>query len=146
MLWNHLELPNQKNLQIVIKIYKIFCTSNFLLEFAFSFNFCCFFTYFKVFFILKLFFLFKNYYFFYTKNKRKKRALSDWLIAPNTKWCGRGHSADRYMHLGGASRADMCCRRHDHCKLNIKGMSASWLYFNFRPFTLSHCSCDKRFV
>ncbi|KAG4070106.1 hypothetical protein HA402_013349 [Bradysia odoriphaga] len=77
--------------------------------------------------------------------ERKKRSLSDWLIAPNTKWCGRGQSAGRYNELGGASKADKCCRRHDHCKMNIQAMSTKWHLFNYRPFTISHCSCDMRF-
>ncbi len=75
---------------------------------------------------------------------RKKRSLSDWLIAPNTKWCGRGQVAGRYNELGGASKADKCCRRHDHCKLNIQSLSTKWHLFNYRPFTISHCSCDMR--
>lgn len=77
---------------------------------------------------------------------RKKRAISDWLIAPNTKWCGRGQTADKYSELGGASKADKCCRRHDHCKFNIYGMSTKWRLFNYQPFTISHCNCDARFV
>lgn len=77
--------------------------------------------------------------------ERKKRDLSDWLIAPNTKWCGRGHSAGRYSQLGGASRADKCCRKHDHCRVNIPGLTTKWQLFNFRLFTLSHCNCDSRF-
>ncbi|XP_037032405.1 uncharacterized protein LOC119071570 isoform X2 [Bradysia coprophila] len=77
--------------------------------------------------------------------ERKKRSLSDWLIAPNTKWCGRGQSAGRYNELGGASKADKCCRRHDHCRMNIQAMSTKWHLFNYRPFTISHCSCDMRF-
>lgn len=77
--------------------------------------------------------------------QRHKRAIADWFLSPNTKWCGRGHSAERYHQLGGASRADMCCRQHDYCKLNIPGMTTKWDVFNYRPYTISHCSCDQRF-
>lgn len=77
--------------------------------------------------------------------QRHKRAIADWFLSPNTKWCGRGHSAERYHQLGGASRADMCCRQHDYCKLNIPGMTTKWDLFNYRPYTISHCSCDQRF-
>ncbi|XP_055595432.1 uncharacterized protein LOC129746034 isoform X3 [Uranotaenia lowii] len=77
--------------------------------------------------------------------QRHKRAIADWFLSPNTKWCGRGHSAERYHQLGGASRADMCCRQHDYCKLNIPGMATKWDLFNYRPYTISHCSCDQRF-
>uniref|UniRef100_A0A182J6W9 phospholipase A2 n=1 Tax=Anopheles atroparvus TaxID=41427 RepID=A0A182J6W9_ANOAO len=77
---------------------------------------------------------------------RHKRAISDWFLSPNTKWCGKGHSAALYHQLGGASRADMCCRKHDHCKLMIPAMGTQFELFNFRPFTISHCSCDTRLV
>ncbi|XP_001354773.2 acidic phospholipase A2 PA4 [Drosophila pseudoobscura] len=77
---------------------------------------------------------------------RKRRQLSDWLIAPNTRWCGRGNLANgTYNDLGGASMADKCCRKHDHCQLWIDGMSTRYDLFNYRPYTLSHCSCDRRF-
>ncbi|XP_049291189.1 uncharacterized protein LOC125768061 isoform X3 [Anopheles funestus] len=76
--------------------------------------------------------------------QRHKRAVSDWFLSPNTKWCGKGHSASVYHQLGGASRADMCCRKHDHCKIMIPAMGTMWELFNFRPFTISHCSCDTR--
>uniref|UniRef100_A0A336MXS9 phospholipase A2 n=1 Tax=Culicoides sonorensis TaxID=179676 RepID=A0A336MXS9_CULSO len=75
---------------------------------------------------------------------RQKRALADWFLAPNTKWCGRGNQAEKYNHLGGYSRADACCRKHDHCKFVIKGMTTKWNLFNYRPYTISHCSCDIR--
>ncbi|XP_052850098.1 acidic phospholipase A2 PA4 [Drosophila gunungcola] len=77
---------------------------------------------------------------------RRKRQLSDWLIAPNTRWCGRGNLANgTYNDLGGASKADKCCRKHDHCKMWIDGMSNRYDLFNYRPYTLSHCNCDLRF-
>lgn len=79
-------------------------------------------------------------------HSRQRRELSDWLIAPNTRWCGRGNTANgTYNHLGGASRADKCCRKHDHCKLFIPAMSNRYGLFNYRPYTLSHCNCDIRF-
>ncbi|XP_016994679.2 acidic phospholipase A2 PA4 [Drosophila takahashii] len=78
--------------------------------------------------------------------RRERRQLSDWLIAPNTRWCGRGNLANgTYNDLGGASKADKCCRKHDHCKMWIDGMSNRYDLFNYRPYTLSHCSCDLRF-
>lgn len=95
---------------------------------------------------LILFMFFCVFFFCFFLFCRKKRALSDWLIAPNTKWCGRGQTADKYSQLGGASKADKCCRRHDHCKFNIYAMTTKWRLFNYRPFTISHCSCDMRLV
>lgn len=77
---------------------------------------------------------------------RRRRSANDWLIAPNTRWCGRGNSANNtYNHLGGASAADRCCRKHDHCHASIPAMSNRYSLFNFRPYTLTHCSCDRRF-
>lgn len=77
---------------------------------------------------------------------RERRQISDWLIAPNTRWCGRGNLANgTYNHLGGASSADKCCRKHDHCQLYIPAMSNRFELFNYRPYTLSHCNCDRRF-
>ncbi|XP_017102386.2 acidic phospholipase A2 PA4 [Drosophila bipectinata] len=77
---------------------------------------------------------------------RRRRQMSDWLIAPNTRWCGRGNLANgTYNDLGGASKADKCCRKHDHCKMFIDGMSNRYDLFNYRPYTLSHCNCDLRF-
>ncbi|XP_053679159.1 uncharacterized protein LOC128730151 [Anopheles nili] len=78
------------------------------------------------------------------KLQRHKRAIADWFLSPNTKWCGKGHSASQYYQLGGASRADMCCRKHDHCNILIPAMATHWDLFNIRPFTISHCSCDTR--
>lgn len=79
-------------------------------------------------------------------HSRQRRQLSDFLIAPNTRWCGRGNTANgTYNHLGGASTADKCCRTHDHCKLYIPAMSNRFDLFNYRPYTLSHCNCDRRF-
>lgn len=79
-------------------------------------------------------------------NSRKRRQLTNWFIAPNTRWCGRGNLANgTYNNLGGAALADKCCRKHDHCKISIPAMSNGYEIFNFRPYTLSHCSCDRRF-
>ncbi|XP_073828196.1 uncharacterized protein [Musca autumnalis] len=80
------------------------------------------------------------------QHSRQRRELSDWLIAPNTRWCGRGNLANgTYNTLGGATNADKCCRKHDHCKVFIGAMSQRYGLFNYRPYTLSHCSCDRRF-
>lgn len=77
---------------------------------------------------------------------RKRRGFDDWLIAPHTRWCGRGNNANNnYNQLGGASDADRCCRRHDHCPVFISAFSNRYEIFNYRPYTLSHCSCDRRF-
>lgn len=74
---------------------------------------------------------------------RTKRQTDSWFLAPNTKWCGKGNSADQYKELG-ASRGDVCCRKHDHCSFNIPGLRTKFGLFNVRPFTISHCKCDRR--
>ncbi|XP_053951755.1 uncharacterized protein LOC128859078 [Anastrepha ludens] len=77
---------------------------------------------------------------------RKRRGFDDWFIAPHTRWCGRGNSANNtYNQLGGASDADRCCRRHDYCPMFISAFSSRYELFNYRPYTLSHCNCDRRF-
>lgn len=86
------------------------------------------------------------YFIFFFGMQRKKRAMLDWTIAPNTKWCGSGQTANKYNDLGGASKADKCCRRHDHCKFSIHGVTTKWRLFNYLPFTISHCNCDSRLV
>lgn len=78
--------------------------------------------------------------------QRRKRAIKDIFLAPNTRWCGKGSDAATYSHLGGASRADKCCRKHDHCKMNIHALSAKFRLFNYRPYTISHCNCDRRYA
>ncbi|XP_018568849.1 uncharacterized protein LOC108909097 isoform X3 [Anoplophora glabripennis] len=75
------------------------------------------------------------------RSTRSKRSL---LIVPGTLWCGHHHDADVYTQLGSLSGTDRCCRRHDHCKFNVPGLTEKYDFFNVRPFTLSHCRCDNR--
>ncbi|XP_067637000.1 uncharacterized protein GIIIspla2 [Eurosta solidaginis] len=77
---------------------------------------------------------------------RKRRGFDEWFIAPYTRWCGRGNIANNtYNELGGATDVDRCCRRHDLCPSFISAFSSRFEYFNFRPYTISHCNCDRRF-
>ncbi|XP_021942221.1 uncharacterized protein LOC110841215 isoform X2 [Zootermopsis nevadensis] len=77
--------------------------------------------------------------------ERTKRALADVFIVPGTKWCGHKHLADEYLHLGGLSSLDRCCRSHDFCPHSISGFSSKYHLFNYRPFAVSHCHCDRRY-
>ena len=86
------------------------------------------------------------FYFFLLLLHRPKRHLHEFLMAPNTKWCGRGNSASTYSELGGSSNSDVCCRRHDHCKMTIQAFKTKYNFFNMRPFTVSHCRCDRRLI
>ncbi|XP_033609397.1 uncharacterized protein LOC111869639 isoform X2 [Cryptotermes secundus] len=77
--------------------------------------------------------------------ERKKRGIGDMFIAPGTKWCGHKRLANDYVDLGGLSNLDRCCRRHDMCPHSISGFSTKYHLFNYRPFSVSHCHCDRRF-
>nr|XP_001809245.1 PREDICTED: uncharacterized protein LOC100141967 isoform X2 [Tribolium castaneum] len=77
--------------------------------------------------------------------ERHKRDVSDLLRVPGTKWCGKGYSADKYTRLGGFSRTDKCCRRHDlSCRFWIGAFETKYGLFNWRINTIMHCSCDER--
>ncbi|XP_044252995.1 uncharacterized protein LOC123003971 isoform X3 [Tribolium madens] len=79
-------------------------------------------------------------------DSRHKRDVSDLLRVPGTKWCGKGYSADKYTRLGGFSRTDKCCRRHDlSCRFWIGAFETKYGLFNWRINTIMHCSCDERF-
>uniref|UniRef100_A0A0A9YXK9 Phospholipase A2 n=3 Tax=Lygus hesperus TaxID=30085 RepID=A0A0A9YXK9_LYGHE len=67
------------------------------------------------------------------------------IITPGTNWCGPSNRAMRYTDLGGFWEPDKCCRQHDMCAMSIMPLEHKYSYSNLRPFTLSHCSCDKRF-
>ncbi|KAJ3624675.1 hypothetical protein MTP99_018279 [Tenebrio molitor] len=80
-------------------------------------------------------------------DSRSKRDVSDLLRVPGTKWCGKGYSADKYTRLGGFSRTDKCCRRHDlSCRFWIGAFETKYGLFNWRINTIMHCSCDERSV
>ncbi|RZC35630.1 Phospholip A2 2 domain containing protein, partial [Asbolus verrucosus] len=75
----------------------------------------------------------------------QRRDVSDLLRVPGTKWCGKGYSADKYTRLGGFSRTDKCCRRHDlSCPFWIGAFETKYGLFNWRVNTIMHCSCDER--
>uniref|UniRef100_A0A8D8QW17 phospholipase A2 n=1 Tax=Cacopsylla melanoneura TaxID=428564 RepID=A0A8D8QW17_9HEMI len=77
--------------------------------------------------------------------ERVKDGFSNLMLVPGTKWCGVGNGATRYSDLGSFSSTDLCCRKHDSCRLTIPGFGRKYNYFNFKPFTLSYCGCDHRF-
>ncbi|XP_076249954.1 uncharacterized protein LOC143189433 [Rhynchophorus ferrugineus] len=81
-----------------------------------------------------------------TTTQRSKREVTDIFRVPGTKWCGKGYSADKYTRLGGFSRTDRCCRKHDlSCPFWIGGFETKYGLFNWRLNTLMHCNCDERF-
>ncbi|CAG5037073.1 unnamed protein product [Parnassius apollo] len=76
---------------------------------------------------------------------RSRRSFRENLIMPGTKWCGVGQLAERYSELGDDRAEDRCCRAHDNCHVNIGAFRRRFGYFNFRPYTISHCRCDRRY-
>lgn len=67
------------------------------------------------------------------------------LTFPGTKWCGIGNTADSYPDLGSKREVDICCRKHDHCKIHIPRFKVKYGLHNLSMFTVSHCSCDREF-
>ncbi|CAG5087322.1 Similar to Pla2g3: Group 3 secretory phospholipase A2 (Mus musculus) [Cotesia congregata] len=78
------------------------------------------------------------------KHRIVERSLQQMVIAPGTKWCGPHRTASSYKELGGLNSVDRCCRRHDHCYRAIPPFSERYNFWNYMPFTLSHCGCDQR--
>lgn len=76
---------------------------------------------------------------------RRGRRRRDLFLYPGTNWCGSGSSARKLNELGHNSRADRCCREHDHCPFTIEAFQKKFHLFNYRLHTLSHCECDERF-
>lgn len=95
-----------------------------------------------------LFVLFKKKYALFRVSHihRYKRDVSNLLIAPGTKWCGPSNMANHYVDIGFLFNLDKCCRKHDHCPLNIQSLASKYNFFNYRPFTLNHCTCDMRYA
>lgn len=78
------------------------------------------------------------------KNRRRRREL---FLMPGTQWCGRGSRATKYTNLGGFSKADACCRKHDTaCPFYIPAFESRYGLFNLGITTLMHCTCDERLV
>ncbi|KAH7959001.1 hypothetical protein HPB49_007102 [Dermacentor silvarum] len=78
--------------------------------------------------------------------RQRSRRRRDLFLYPGTNWCGSGSSARRINELGPNSRADRCCREHDHCPFTIEAFQRRFHLFNYRLHTLSHCECDERSV
>nr|XP_022916543.1 phospholipase A2 imperatoxin-1-like [Onthophagus taurus] len=66
------------------------------------------------------------------------------VLLPGSNWCGDRNRAESYTDLNLFWKTDKCCRTHDFCKKDIPGFSFRYSYYNFRPFTISHCKCDDR--
>ncbi|XP_061384987.1 uncharacterized protein LOC116776981 isoform X4 [Danaus plexippus] len=80
-----------------------------------------------------------------SNHQRSRRSIRENFIMPGTKWCGAGQLAESYNDLGSDRDEDRCCRSHDNCRANIGPFKRKFGLFNFRPYTISHCRCDRRF-
>ncbi|XP_035702681.1 uncharacterized protein LOC110850584 isoform X1 [Folsomia candida] len=77
--------------------------------------------------------------------RRTKRDMST-LQLPGTQWCGRGYTAKDMTQLGGLTGTDNCCRYHDlGCPFYIEAFQEKYGLFNWRMYTINHCTCDERF-
>lgn len=82
----------------------------------------------------------------HVNSNRSKRSIKDWFILPGTNWCGPHNRVARsHTSLGYFLDTDKCCRMHDRCRISILGLQRKYDLRNSRPYTLSHCRCDKRF-
>eukprot|EP00093_Oithona_nana_P013474 13474.XXX_1043637_1045168_1 [CDS] Oithona nana genome sequencing. len=67
-------------------------------------------------------------------------------IMPGTNWCGRGFQANGYRDLGSYGGADKCCRQHDlGCPAWIPSGQTRYGLYNYKYYTMNHCTCDERF-
>lgn len=76
-------------------------------------------------------------------NSMAKRKVFPEIVYPGTLWCGPGDDADDYDDLGYLRETDKCCRRHDNCPVDILPFQTKYHYFNYRPWTVTHCTCDE---
>lgn len=72
-----------------------------------------------------------------------KRKVFPEIVYPGTKWCGMGDNAEDYDDLGTLINTDKCCRTHDNCPEDILPFQTKHHYFNYRPWTVTHCTCDE---
>ena len=85
------------------------------------------------------------YYFNYSKSYLNYSTIG-------TRWCGYGSdkgSASTSLSSNDTSetkKLDECCKEHDHCPFNIPRWKRRYNLLNWRPFTISSCGCDRKFL
>ena len=93
----------------------------------------------QIFAVSKLYFTL--FFFHFSSNSQMKQA----AIFPGTNWCGKGTIANEYSKLGSFGGADKCCRQHDlGCPAYIKSGQEDYGLYNYKLWTLNHCTCDER--
>ena len=78
------------------------------------------------------------------KDDTREKRFANLLIYPGTNWCGVGNRASGYEDLGEHAATDRCCREHDKCPNYIGAFTTKYNYWNLRPYTLSHCTCEEK--
>ena len=71
--------------------------------------------------------------------------VSNPIILPGTNYCGPGgqqNKDDHPLYPG----TDKCCQQHDQCPEQIPRFTWKFELYNFGPYTLSLCDCDKKFL
>jgi len=81
-----------------------------------------------------------------SESSSTKFNLKEGAIFPGTNWCGAGTLANEYDSLGSYGGADKCCRQHDlGCPAFIRSGHTKYGLYNYKMWTLNHCTCDERF-
>jgi len=81
-----------------------------------------------------------------SESSSKNHFLKEGAIFPGTNWCGAGTIAEEYSKLGSYGGADKCCRQHDlGCPAFIRSGHTKYGLYNYKMWTLNHCTCDERF-
>ena len=62
-----------------------------------------------------------------------------------TKWCGLGSRAAHHNDLGTRRETDKCCRAHDMCLPEISPFRIKYGLWNYHPYTLVGCKCERAF-
>jgi len=69
----------------------------------------------------------------------------DPFIWKGTKYCGNGNSQSPSNSTNTKhSAVDACCKEHDHCPHFIPKWTQKYNLFNWRPYTISACACDRK--
>eukprot|EP00111_Clytia_hemisphaerica_P010403 TCONS_00030390-protein len=85
------------------------------------------------------------------------------FIWKGTRWCGYGSElglnednstlliptllpTNKSDSLKINKKVDLCCKAHDHCEHYVPRWKTKYGLVNWRPFTLSSCECDAKFL
>ena len=82
---------------------------------------------------------------FYSDSVSKYQKLFISFSIIGTKYCGNGNSQSPSNSTNTKhSAVDACCKDHDHCPHFIPKWTQKYNLFNWRPYTISACACDRK--